>query len=174
MQRKIWGIIVVSLVIMLAGCSVVYFRRTLAEYIRSVYIPMATNNSYEPGLEELLTQLTTDEFLADGRLRVENKAHADITVRITIDKFENTPRSFYSDDFAGTSRLKASTTIEVINNLNGKTMGIFKDVSASYNYVSDPRRTVYEIEPEAKEELLRTLAKNIVREVLTGKYEPEP
>ena len=155
------------------SCTRVPLVRTLPEYVNSVYIPMAVNNSYEPALEEKLTNFTIDEFLADGRLRVEKRADADITVKISIEKFIIETLATDADDFPMTSQIKVLADVVVIDNLDGKTLGRFPDVEATYVYVSDPRRTVEVTDPEAKENVLRNLASLIVQNVITGPYAPQ-
>lgn len=159
--------------LMIIACTHVPLARTLPEYVNSVYVPMAVNNSYEPGLEEKLTNFTIDEFLADGRLRVEEKSNADITVKISIEQFIAETLNTDADDFPMTSRLKVLADVVVFNNLDGKELGRFPDIEAAYIFVSDPRRTVEVTEPEAKENVLRNLASLIVLNVLTGPYAPK-
>lgn len=170
-MKRGWLIILMMIIFLFPGCAGVPLVRTLPDYVRSVYVPMAKNNTYEPGLEEVLTNFTIDEFLADGRLRVEEKARADVTVRIEIEGYDGIPITFARDDFAAFSRVTAEAKIEVIDNLTGQTLAVFRDVKASYGYISDPRRVIEETEPQVKEEVLRNLAAVIVRQVLTGAYE---
>ncbi len=164
---------IILLAIIMAGCSRIPLQRTLPEYVNSVYVPMIVNRSYEPGVEEILTNAVIDEFLADGRLRVERKTRADISLNVILSDYETLPSGFHDDEFPSTSRITTNATIIVINNIDGAIMGEFEDVTAIYSYQSDPRRVVEEIQPRVKEEVLKSLAFNIVQTVISGQYEEQ-
>jgi len=172
-MKRIWILTVILPYLFLLGCTRVPLVRTLPEYVYSVYVPMAENNTYEPGLEELLTNHIIDEFLADGRLRVENKANADITVSVSIKKYNTKTSSFSSDDFPMMDTATVVAGIYVVNNLDDSIMSIFDDIIATHTYVSDPRRIVSDVEPNVKNTLMNNLANLIVQNVISGPYEAQ-
>ena len=76
---------VLTLAILAAtGCQSVSPVRTLPSWVRGIYVPMVKNSSYEPGLEEIVTPLIQEEFLADGRLAVVPRSIADLIVSAEI------------------------------------------------------------------------------------------
>ena len=118
--------------LILTGCARTPLVRTLPEYVRSVYVPMARNTSYEPGLEELVTRAVIEEMLADGRLIVENKRNADATLKIRIKNYVSVTDSYSDDEFPGNNTAIAAADIFVVNNLDGSTIGNFEDIEGRY------------------------------------------
>jgi hypothetical protein len=162
----------VASVLLLAGCTTVPRTRTLPDYVRSVYVPMFKNYSYEPGLEEKITAFTVDEFLADGRLDVAQKNKADIAIEGSIRTFDIRAKHFEDDEFPLVSSASATADVTVWETAGGKReLGTFKRIEARVDFISDPRRVIEEVDVDVKERLMRELARWIVLEVLTGKYE---
>jgi hypothetical protein len=162
----------VASVLLLASCTTVPRTRTLPDYVRSVYVPMFKNYSYEPGLEEQITAFTVDEFLADGRLDVAQKNRADIAIEGSIRNFDIRARHFEDDEFPSISSASATADVIVWETAGGKReLGTFKKIEARVDFTSDPRRVIEEVDVDVKERLMRELARRVVLEVLTGEYE---
>jgi outer membrane lipopolysaccharide assembly protein LptE/RlpB len=53
----------------LAGCGY-SFRGNLPDHIKTVAVPMFTNKTTEPGIENLLTSAVVEAYASNGRLRV--------------------------------------------------------------------------------------------------------
>ena len=155
-----------------SSCAVVPRQRTLPQHIRSVYIPMFQNQSYEPGLEELITSYAIDEFLADGRLQVVQKSNADIIITGTIRKYYTQVSDFEDDEFPSASFAEASANVAVEENFQPKRkLAEFGNVKAKIYYTSDPRRIIEDVDVDVKDKLMRELARRIVLEVIKGDYQ---
>lgn len=158
----------------LAACTPIPRARTLPPTIRSVYLPMFTNDTPEPGLEERATRAAQREFLADGRLRLEQRRRADAWIECSIKEFETDPVSFEADDFPSFTQVKIQVDVVVRENLpTAPPLGGTRKVTAQYAYPSDLRRSIATLDVEAIDRLMEDLARQIVREVLTGEYGEE-
>jgi outer membrane lipopolysaccharide assembly protein LptE/RlpB len=64
------------LVVSLAGCGY-SFRGNLPDHIKTVAVPVFTNKTSEPAVENFLTSAVVEAFASNGRLRVVKPADAD-------------------------------------------------------------------------------------------------
>ena len=160
--------------VMLSGCMIIPRARTLPPTVRSVYLPMLSNETSEPGLEEKATRFIQREFLADGRLRLETRERADAWIECAIKKYELRPASFESDDFPSFSQMTIRAELVIRENIpTFPTLGGKRKVEASYSYPSDLRRSLSYLDTEATDRLMEDLARQVVRETLTGEYGEE-
>jgi hypothetical protein len=161
--------------VLVLGCTSVPLERTLPEAIETVYVPMFKNLTYEPGIEELITNHTIESFLADGRLTVVQQRVADARVEGAITDYKVSVSSFASDDFPmmSTAQVAARVTVWIPQQPDAP-IATFPDIRATVTYISDPRSTVYENVVGVKERLFEALAFNIVKTVMTGSYPTQP
>lgn len=176
-QSRACGALIVLSAALLFGavaCVPIPRARTLPPTVRSVYVPMFVNGTSEPGLEEKATRATQRQFLADGRLRLEQKHRADAWIECTIKTFEHRPSSFGSGDYPTFSEMRVEVEILVRENIpTTPLLGGTRRIVASYTYPSDLRRSIATLDVEAVERLLEDMARLVVREVLTGEYGDE-
>jgi len=64
------------LVVSLAGCGY-SFRGNLPDHIKTVAVPVFTNKTSEPAVENFLTSAVVEAFASNGRLRVVKPEDAD-------------------------------------------------------------------------------------------------
>jgi outer membrane lipopolysaccharide assembly protein LptE/RlpB len=64
------------LAVVLGGCGY-SFRGNLPEHIQTVAVPIFTNRTAEPGVENFLTSAVVEAFSTNGRLRVVRREEAD-------------------------------------------------------------------------------------------------
>ena len=64
------------LAVLLVGCGY-SLRSTLPPHIKTVAIPVLTNRTPEPGIEDLITQALIDAMVSSGRMRVVRPEQAD-------------------------------------------------------------------------------------------------
>lgn len=169
-RQSIQAILCAVLALGVISCaSRIPLSRNLPEWVESVYVPMFGNETAEPGLEELATRLTIVEFLADGRLSVDSPQYADLVVDVTITDYivtvedtsdDKLPRLKEALVVAGVSLYEPSNRETPFFNLGPVTTRMF--------YNADLRSLSVKIEPEVKKRLMRRLAINVVRRVITG------
>jgi outer membrane lipopolysaccharide assembly protein LptE/RlpB len=70
------GLILASAFLLLGGCGY-SLRGSLPGHIRTVAIPVFTNKTQEPAVENFLTRAVVDAFVTSGRLKVVRPEDAD-------------------------------------------------------------------------------------------------
>jgi hypothetical protein len=173
-------------VVMLAGvlgsCVRIPPSRVLPNTIHSIYIPIFENQSYEPGLEEKLTRLAVEEFLADGRLDVVRRGDADVVLVGKLEKFDVGPTRFGVDDFPLINRITLIADVllyDPSDRQKQKPLMAWNNIDVEYTYISDTRRSdirdlgsrgvIEGVAENAYEDALRQLARQIVSTVITRK-----
>ena len=150
------------------ACHVTPYQRTLPEWVRNVYVPMADNQSYEPGLEELVTNALAEELLADGRLTPVQKSQADVVLKITLARYDEATAQFEDDDV---ERRRSLTLLVVVTLYDPNDMrtpiGAVPGFRVSINGVSDLRSVEYEPLPDIRGRLAHEAGREIVKAVLT-------
>jgi hypothetical protein len=158
-------------VALLSACTPLVRTRTLPPSIRAVYVPMAVNRSAEPGVEERVTVAVQEELLADGRLDVVPERQADALLSITITDFTRRSGAFDQDDYPAGQTYEAEAEVEIIENIPGHpTIGGKRKVRSIVFFNADPRTTTFDPEPRTKESSYRSIARQIVNEVITGEF----
>lgn len=164
------GLLGLLLILTLAtGCQRVAPIRTLPSWVRGIYIPVFTNQTYEPQLEETATRLTQEVFLTDGRVDIVPKEQADLVLKVTLlDWAAETVRT--RGDYIGrTDEIVLAYNIQLFDPFDMEhpmaDLGRFR-LSTAFNI--DIRSNRYEPEPDRKERLLRQLAEQILLHVLNG------
>lgn len=78
-------------VLLLAACSHYTTSAGLVGGIRTVAIPTAENGTPEVGIARQLTDLVTEAFQEDGRLRVVDEESADAFLLLRLERLEDEP-----------------------------------------------------------------------------------
>ncbi|MFH1563443.1 MAG: LptE family protein [Nitrospirota bacterium] len=94
--------------------------RTLPDNIKSIYIPIFTNQSFQYGLEEALTNMVIEEFIKDGRLEVTDRKSADAELTGTIISYERVPFSYGKEGDVDKYRVSISVRFELTDVLDNK------------------------------------------------------
>lgn len=136
----------------LAACHVTPYRRTLPEWIQRVYVPMAKNQTAEPGLEELVTKGFQSELIADGRLEVTSKARANAVLQVTLDEYAEITAKFESDNVERNRQMQMMVSLALFDpkdttNPIGKTDKFLVKLT----YKSDSRAYDSELDVNARE-----------------------
>jgi hypothetical protein len=163
----LWLLIAAAFV--LTGCETIRPVRTLPHWVRGVYIPMVENLTTEPGLEEVATQLTQEEFLADGRVRVVQRRDADLIVKVRILEYRVTVDDFDTDEVAGRSLITMLSDVRLFDMVDpDRPLANLGLIETESTYNSDPRATRYVVKPDANREALERLARQVVDRTITG------
>ena len=73
---RAWALGLALLAVSLTGCGY-SFRGNLPDHIKTVAVPVFTNKTSEPAVENLLTSAVVEAFASNGRLRVVRPEEAD-------------------------------------------------------------------------------------------------
>jgi len=165
MRRAVIVLMVVSWVVAMLGCATATPpSRTLPSYIKRIYIPEFRNTSRLPGAQADLTPLVVDEFLADGRLDVVQNERADVRLEGRIKSFRDYSSATSGDRFPLVNTMEMECLIELWDPYDRDRVAPIAryHVPASIQYFSDSRRSIEETKTEARERLMRQMAKNII------------
>lgn len=89
MKRTLACLILITLEWGLAGCASYRLGSMLPPYVKTVYVPIAGNNTSEPFIEADVTRAVVQEIQRDGSLRLAGgPEEADAILAITVTKFE--------------------------------------------------------------------------------------
>jgi len=83
----------------LAGCAYSFNPSSIPRHLKTVQIPVATNQTLEADISEELTQALTDRFVRDNTLRVVQK-DADAVLESDITGYENRVFGFNAEQQA--------------------------------------------------------------------------
>lgn len=167
--RPLLPLLLACTLLSLTSCQRVQPVRTLPSWVGGIYIPMIENKSTEMGIEEVVTRLTQEEFLADGRLDIVPKAGADLELAATILSYRVSVGETDSDDIMETGRINIQSTVLLFDPYNPEEpLASLGPIETVYFYNSDPRSTGYDIEPDVKEKVFTQLARQIVNITIHG------
>jgi hypothetical protein len=80
--------------LLMAGCAYYSTSATGGAGFRSVAVPLAENESLEPGIHQALTDSLIQAFVADGALRVLDEDRADLVLRATVAEVRDEPFTY--------------------------------------------------------------------------------
>lgn len=153
----------------LTACETVRPVRTLPAWVRGIYIPMFENDTAEPGLEEIGTQLTQEAFLTDGRVRIVQKRDADLILQGRILEYEVLVADFGDEGVAEEHEIRIFADVRLFDPLDPEVPYVtLEDLEIIRSFNSDARSTRYVIKPDANHRLLEELANEIVRQTISG------
>lgn len=165
------SLLVVCSVVLFAGCGPRPIGRTLPKSIRHIYVPIFETRAYEPGLEEILTQDTIDEFLIDGRVKPVRPERADVILVGNLYEVTITTDDFAEDDFALLNNIEARARITAYgpdDPERREPIYIWNDISAEFAYVADKRFVIDVLQVDVQRDLMALLAREIVNTVMEG------
>jgi hypothetical protein len=158
-----------SFIPLFISCAAKPLPRALPPSIRKIYVPIFETHAYEPGLEEILTQKTIDEFLIDGRVKIVRPEQADIILSGFLDEVIILTEDTSEDDFVliksmeGFVRMTAFGADDIERS---NPVLVWNDISSEISFLSDKRFTVETLDVDARRMLMEELAKEIVRAVI--------
>jgi len=176
--QVIKGTLLFLVVCVVTACATVSPpTRTLPEYIKRIYIPEFRNSSRLFGAQADLTLYVNDEFMSDGRLEVVQNERADVRLEGRIKSFRDYSSATSGDRFPLVNVMEMECIVELWDPYDTDRVAPIARyrVPASIQYFSDARRSIEETQTEARDRLLRTMARNIVNTVMYGTPEtPKP
>jgi hypothetical protein len=108
--RAAAGAMMLTVLLTAAGCGY-SFRGTLPEHIQSIAVPVFTNRTREPAVENVITQAVVTAFSTNGRLRVVGVNQADSLLEGEITGYELLSLAF--DPSANVRRYRLVVTMNL-------------------------------------------------------------
>ena len=90
---------------------------TLPSHLKTLSIPVFTNNSTQPEIHRELTSSIINAFITDGRVKVARKGKADMVMQGALVHYELKTVSFNSKNFATGYIVILGVDVEVIDNV---------------------------------------------------------
>jgi hypothetical protein len=191
--KRIWfaAFAAVAVALVAVACEELPLKKNIPDEFTKVYIPNFDNKTSEPGIDQLLTQKVTQNFLIDGRLKVSPKEGADMQLQGVIERYDRlvmtrdqnqVPQQYkiqMAVDLTLTD-LKKNEQMWTTHTIVSLTPGQEADPNAydSTNTTSLREFTTYyvlnvagvppEDEPTAQNRLLDQMAGRVVRRVIDG------
>ena len=157
------------LVVLTAGCHVTPYHRTLPDWVDRVYVPMALNETAEPGLEELITNAFTTELLADGRLDVVRKNRSNAVLQVTIKNFEQLTADHNVDAVESVREVNLILGLELFEPSDSENplLHAEEDVIVPFRYASSTRSVGSLLRVDAMDRLSETTARMLLHNLMT-------
>jgi hypothetical protein len=167
LRSFILALAMLMLALPIVSCKTTPFQRSLPQWVKRVYIPMAENRSFEPGLEEQITSAFTQEVLSQGELDVTQKNRCDAVVKIIIKDYKERSDDFTSDDIESYREVVAVLAAELYDPGDEKTpFGIVEDFEVNMRYRSEYRSTRSTTASDARDEFAERCGLQLMRAVL--------
>jgi phosphoenolpyruvate carboxylase len=160
-----------SLVLSLSGCM--GYRvgdvsgRTL-QGVRSVYVPVAKNESLEPDLQVIATNAIIQRFNSDGTLEVNQNSNADSELDVTISTVKRNAVASSTQNILETAEYRLTITAKAtyVNRRLGRK--IFENITVTGSTTFFTQADIQENERQALPQAADDLANNTVKLVTEG------
>lgn len=144
----------------IAGCG--YKTSMLrGEKIRYMHVAVFLNRSYESGLDRLLTDAVTDEFIFRGAVKITDVEKADVELTGVIKEYVLKPLSYNRKNEAEQYRLRISADILLKERSTEKIIWEAKDLSGEWTFLRLGPLT--SSEEKARDKAIKYLAREIVQ-----------
>ena len=112
----------VLFILLLNGCgyTLVGTGSSLPKHLKTISIPVFTNNSSQPEIHRELTSAIIDSFVTDGRVQVVPNNQSDMVMTGNLFHYELRPVAFSTGDFAEGYIVELGIDVEVIDKLYNK------------------------------------------------------
>jgi hypothetical protein len=150
------------LVIFILSCCGYTTRSILPTNIKSIAIPVATNETVKPGLAEALTEQLINDFTQDRTLKIDNVDRASIILDCAIKNYERSPQSYTANQEVIAWKIVLEASAKTTD--RAKSEQLWQDnVSISITY-DDKTET----EDQGIDKAIKKLSQEILRKVLTS------
>jgi outer membrane lipopolysaccharide assembly protein LptE/RlpB len=173
-------LLLLGCLLLVSACGYQFVGRSspLPPEIRRIAVPTFENNTFEPLLDERLTEAVKKAFIAYPRLQVVNSASdADAVLKGRIITFLLTPISFNPLNEAAEYRVRIQTDLTLQDSRNQKILWQEKMMETTADYFVfqdpvDPARVdiarTRDAEDRAIAEAAKVLGENLVSQLLEG------
>lgn len=150
----------------LNGCTDESKSSTVPEGLRKIHVRPFENNTYELGIEDLMTHKAVEALLKDAQIAAVDEAQANAVLRARIQKYVREPIAFDQNNVATLYRVYVLVYADL---WSPKTQEVFWaepviDHQTTYSTVSPPIET----EAVAKERLAGLVATDLLTRVTQG------
>ncbi len=149
--------IILCLSVVVSGCGYTYATSRLSDEYATIAVPTFKNESFEPDIQILVTNLLVRELMVDGRLGiVDDPAMADLVLDGAITDFEARAISYSTEDEIGQFKIAILGRASLTDTRTGKVIWQKDSLRGGYFYQTRGGRTREEA-LERLENLVETL-----------------
>ena len=155
-------------VLCLSACGYQFSEKEdrLFSDIKSLNIPFFMNETFEPRVENLVTEALINEFLERGKVRTINGKNPDATVTGTVKSFQTSPISFNSSGRVLEYRATISLDVSLKRNDTGVILWESLGLTMDHEYkVSVNTTTTFDNRREATRKIAEDLAEEIHKRI---------
>ena len=136
-MKKLSLNLLVLLTLLLNGCGyhLIGTGSTLPEHLKTIFLPVFTNNSSQPEIHRELTSAIINAFITDGRVKVVRKGQADMVMKGNLSHYELKTVSFESNNFATGYIVVLGVDIEVIDQVKNEPY-LKQNLRTEWNYTA--------------------------------------
>jgi hypothetical protein len=138
------------------------------EGVRTIYVPVVKNDTYEPGLQVMTTNAVIRALNNDGTYQTSRIANADATLEVKIVKFERQPVRLSRDNVRTTDqyRIRLVAQATLVNHRTGTK--VFTDLRATGETDFFVQQDIQEAERQAIPIAADKLARLLVNQITEG------
>ncbi len=112
--------VILTLLIVIAGCGVYTFSGAVPGHLKSIAIPPFENQTAEFGLAEDLSAALIDEFIDDNSFKVLELRQADSAIHGTIIRVTDAPNTFTSGETVQEYKVTITARVRYEDLVKGK------------------------------------------------------
>ena len=134
----------------------------LPSNLKTIAIPVVSNQTIKPGLGDMLTSQLIDDFTADRNLKVTPIDKANIVLNCVVKNYEKTPQSYNADQTVIAYRITLTAGVVATDNI--KSASLWEgDISSWITYDA-----ASETEDIGIARAIEKLSQDILRKTLTA------
>jgi hypothetical protein len=151
--------------LLLAGCAGTQ-SRSIPPNVNDVYLSPIENQSSETGLENILSDMVTQQLLADGRVDLVERENAQVVLIGTITNYQRIPLIYNDQDIVQQYKVRVEMDITLKDPKTGEILNQFDNIfrETTYSDINPPIETEF----SAQERVLRKLARDVVSVMVEG------
>ncbi|MDA0321772.1 MAG: LptE family protein [Verrucomicrobia bacterium] len=162
---KSWPVLL-GIALCLGGCASYQLGSTLPKDIQSVYIPVFTNETDEPGVESETTLAAIREFQNDGALRVTTEDSADLILTVTVREFQLKPLRYKREQATTAEEYRLTLVADIVatRTSDGSVLAerTHLEGDAEFTLASDMRAAKRDALPVAAKDLAHKIVEAVV------------
>lgn len=176
LARVLIGLVSIVVLSLLNGCANYQLGSSAEIPFKSIYIKPATNHSFAPQAQPIVSAQIRETFIRDGRIKlVAKEADADAVLFVDLTDYESTGGSRNSNDttISNDFDLRLTAEVSLLDQSKGDYLFSKRSIqSRTTAYIGNPYAdseiiSYQQSERQAMEKLAREIARKITDEVLS-------
>ena len=176
LARTLMGLVSIVVLSLFNGCANYNLGSSAEIPFKSIYIKPATNHSFAPQAQPIVSAQIRETFIHDGRVKlVANEKDADAVLFVDLTKYDRSAGARNSQDTVVANDFDIRLTAEASLFDQSKGVYLFKERSiqaTTHAYIGNPYSdseiiSYQQSERQAMEQLAREIARKITDEVLS-------